>query len=290
MASPPGADPRVRQAYEHCARIARSHAENFPVASLLLPKEKRPALAAVYAFARTADDFADEGDVPPAERLARLDAWGSQLENAFAGRAETPVFIALADAAQRYGIPRRPLEDLLTAFRMDVTTLRHPTFDHLLHYCRHSADPVGRIVLHLFGEAAPENVVCSDRICTALQLTNFWQDVAVDLKKGRVYLPLEDLERFGYTEGSLAAREGSQAYRDLLRFQVERTRALFEEGRPLLGRVPSLLRRELGATWLGGVRILEKIAEQNYDTLRRRPRLTPADAITILVRVLAGFR
>jgi squalene synthase HpnC len=290
MASPPGADPRVRQAYEHCARLARSHAENFPVASLLLPKEKRPALAAVYAFARTADDFADEGDVPPAERIARLDAWGNQLEDAYAGRAETPVFVALADAAQRYGIPRGPLEDLLTAFRMDVTTLRHPTFDHLLHYCRHSADPVGRIVLHVFGEATPENVLCSDRICTALQLTNFWQDVAVDLKKGRVYLPLEDLERFGYTERSLAAREVSQAYRDLLRFQVERTCALFDEGRPLLRRVPPLLRRELGATWLGGVRILEKIAEQDYDTLRRRPGLTPADTMRILARALTGFR
>lgn len=289
MPAPHGAAPAVRRAYEECERLVRSHYENFPVASLLLPRVQRPALAAVYAFARTADDFADEGSLPAGERLARLDAWEQQLDACYAGRPQSAVFVALADTVARYGIPRQPLADLLTAFRMDVTTRRHRSFDDLLRYCRHSADPVGRIVLHLFGDASPGNLMLSDRICTALQLANFWQDVSVDLAKDRVYLPLDDFERFGYTERELLARESTPAFRALLRHQVERTRDIFEQGKPLLTAAAPALRRELRMTWLGGTAILAKIAGAGYDTLRARPALSGTDKARILVRALAGF-
>jgi len=174
----------VKRAFQVCEAIARHHYENFPVASFFLPKQLRPSIAAIYAFARTADDFADEGNRPAEERLDALDDWEKKLDECYAGNADHPVFIALSDVASRKSIPRQLFLDLLTAFRMDVTTPRYRTYEDLLYYCRHSANPIGRLVLYVFDDVSECNFEHSDKICTALQLANFWQDLRVDLMKG----------------------------------------------------------------------------------------------------------
>ncbi len=275
----------LTEAYAHCESLARSHYENFPVASRLIPRDKRPFLWSIYAFARSADDFADEGNLPPEERLRLLDGWEKSLERCVHGDADHPVFLALGDTIKRTGIPPQLLSDLLTAFRMDVTRPRYETFQDLLGYCRYSANPVGRLVLHVHDNADPRAATLSDSVCTALQLTNFWQDVAVDWKKGRMYIPLEDCRRFGYHESDIASGRPDQAFRDLLRYQVVRTRQLFEDGRPLLTEADPKLRPELRLVWHGGVSILDKIEGQGYDVLSRRPALSLLDKLRILLRV-----
>lgn len=280
----------LRDAYRHCEELARRHYENFPVASLFLPRTKRPFLWSIYAFARTADDFADEGSLPPEERLRRLDDWQARLERCMCGDADDPVFLALGDTLRRTGAPHGLLADLLTAFRMDVTVRRYHTFSDLLQYCRYSANPVGRLVLHVFDSATPRTLALSDVICTALQLANFWQDVSVDWRKGRLYLPLEDCDRFGYNASDIAGGRADAVFRNLLQFEVERTRNMFDEGRPLLVEASRQLRFELALTWHGGVTILRKIREENYDVLGRRPALSTADTLRIAVRALLERR
>jgi len=276
----------LRESYTFCERLARSHYENFPVASLFLPRDKRRYVWSVYAFARVADDFADEGDAPPERRLEQLGTWEKYLDECYAGRASHPIFIALAETVQRFDIPRGLLADLLTAFRMDVSTKRFGCFDDLLSYCRCSANPVGRLVLLIFGGADSRTFGLSDHICTALQLTNFWQDVAVDWRKGRLYIPLEDMTRFGYTEQDLENRLVDGRFRKLMAFEVERTRRLFAEGQPLLREAGSSLRFELKLTWHGGMRILDRIAALDYDVLHTRPALSPGDKLSLLVTSL----
>jgi hydroxysqualene synthase len=274
------------QAYRHCELLARNHYENFPVASLFLPKAKRPFLWSIYAFARTADDFADEGTLTPDERLRRLDDWQERLDRCTAGNPDDPVFIALADTLERTGAPPALLADLLTAFRMDVTVRRYEQFSDLLAYCRCSANPVGRLVLHVFGNATPRTTTLSDQICTALQLANFWQDVRTDWEKGRVYLPLEDCVRFGYNASDIGRGRADDAFRLLLQFQVDRTRALFQSGRPLLEEATRALRFELALTWHGGMTILNMIRNQDYDVLSRRPSLGIGRKLTVVARAL----
>ena len=276
----------MRDAYDYCLKLARTHYENFPVASLFLPADRRPALAAVYAYARLADDIADEGALPPEERLRRLDEWQHHLDQALEGYPDHPVFLALADAMARYGIPRQPFDDLLTAFRRDVTGQAYGTFDELLGYCRCSANPVGRIVLYVFGDATPQHFVYSDAICTALQLTNFWQDLTVDLANGRCYLPLEDLGRFRYTAEDLQARVADERFGALLHFEVERTRELFRAGRPLLRETVPGLRFELALTWHGGHRVLEMVERAGPAIVTGRPYLRPRDKLSVLIRSL----
>jgi hydroxysqualene synthase len=282
--------PTVGESFLHCERIAKEHYENFPVASLAVPRNLRPYVWTVYAFARAADDFADEGTGSPAERLRALDSWERQLDDALAGRPGGPVFVALAETVARTSIPVQLLRDLLTAFRMDVTRSRHQTFDDLLGYCRCSANPVGRLVLHLFGAASAATVDRSDDLCTALQLTNFWQDIAVDLQKDRIYLPLDDLRRFGYTETDLRSSAMDARFRGLMKFQVARTRALFLRGRPLLGMVRGRLRFELDLTWRGGVAILDAIERSRYDVFRSRPVVGRADRLRILAAAIVSGR
>jgi len=274
----------IREAFRYCEAIARRHYENFPVASVFLPRAKRPFVAAIYAFARAADDFADEGDLPPAERLRRLDGWEAKLDACYRGSASDPVFIALAETVHRHAIPQQPLHDLLAAFRMDVTTKRYRTYRDLLQYCSCSANPIGRLILYLFEEASERTIPLSDALCTALQLTNFWQDVAVDLRKGRVYLPLEDLDRFGYTEEDLFAFKADTRFASLIRFQVERTRQLFDAGKPLAEIASNRLRFELRLTLAGGIAILDRIRRGNYDVLTRRPALTVPERAFVLVK------
>lgn len=277
---------RVDGAFAYCENLARTHYENFPVASLLIPRELRRYVACIYAFARTADDLADEGSLAAADRLRKLDEWGWMLDECYAGKADHPVFIALSETVTRIGLPKKLFDDLLTAFRMDVTTSRFETFDDVLLYCRHSANPVGRIVLHLFDSTSPRLVLLSDAICTGLQLANFWQDVGRDWEKGRLYIPLEDCRRFGYTETDIGQRQHTAGFRRLMQFQVGRTWRFFEVGKPLLQEVVRPLRLELRLTWLGGTAILRKIEAAGYDVLTRRPVITAGDKLILLTRAL----
>jgi squalene synthase HpnC len=260
-----------------CACLAARHDENFPVASWLVPRALRPAVRAVYAFARTADDFADE-PAYDGRRLGLLDEWERLLHAAFDGRAEHPIFVALAVAIRRHDLPRQPFLDLLTAFRRDAMTPRTPDWASLLDYCRLSANPIGRIVLHLFGCSDEARLRLSDRICTGLQLANHWQDLAIDARRGRWYAPADLMQHHGVDAAALAADDGGGAGRALVRDLVERSRPFFREGRALPDQVPGRLRWELRLTWLGGMRVLDRIEARGGDVWRHRPRIGAADA------------
>ena len=279
-------------AYAHCARVARTHYENFTIGSWLLPRRLRHDLAALYAFARGADDIADEGEPlgGPSNRIVRLRAWEEKLVASARdpAAADDPVFLALGHTIATHALPLDPFRDLLEAFRRDAAgeTRRFATFADLLGYCRRSANPVGRLVLALFGHRDAARQSHADDICTALQLTNFWQDVAGDLDRGRVYLPDEDLERFSGSRDALAARRPNAAFRGLLAFEVARTRALFERGLPLADMVGRRLRREVRIFARGGLAILGRIEAVDYDVFRRRPTLGRAELLRLVVRGL----
>ena len=274
-------------AFRECERIARSHYENFTLGSHLLPRHLRRHIAALYAFARTADDLADE-EPDPTRALAGLDAWERELEACYAGTPHHPVFVALADTVRSFAIPIEPFRRLLTAFRMDVRFSGFATFDELLHYCAHSANPVGHLVLHLFGHGDGERQARSDDVCTALQLTNFWQDLAVDLRKGRVYLPREDMERFGYTPEDLGRHAVTPAFRELMAFQCERTRALFERGLALASMLERGRGREIRLFAGGGLAILERLEAVGYDAFTARPTLSRWAKMGLVARSLVG--
>lgn len=255
-----------------------NHYENFPVASILLPSRLRPAVEAIYAFARSADDIADEGDMPDEQRLAGLHAYECELDAIEAGQQpEATLFVRLAEVVRQYALPLQPLRDLLSAFSQDVVKKEYAGFDDLLDYCRRSANPVGALMLHLYGAADARNLRDSDAICSALQLINFWQDVAIDRDKPRLYIPLEDLERFGVVRAQIAQGEVDQRWHALIQFEVERTRAMMLSGAPLALRLPGRVGWELRLVVQGGLRILERIEAVNYDVFRRRPRLGPID-------------
>ena len=255
-----------------------AHYENFPVASLIVPGELRPAIAAIYRFARNADDFADEGTHSPEARLSALDHNERALDAIEAGTAPSdPPFPALAAAIGRHRLPLQLFRDLLSAFRQDVVTKRYPTLEQLQDYCRRSANPIGRLMLRLYGAESPANDRASDAICTALQLINFWQDVAADWQIGRVYLPGEDLARFGVTEAHIADARCDDAWRALMAFESSRTRAMLESGRPLTRALPFRLRLELSGVLAGGHRILDGIDAVHGDVFRRRPKLSRTD-------------
>lgn len=267
--------------------MAVNHYENFPVASILLPARLRPAVEAIYAFARSADDIADEGNASSQERLDALSNYENGLDQlAREDAVEHPVFANLAKARMRYNLPLQPLHDLLSAFKQDVLTTRYADFEALLDYCRRSANPVGRLMLHLYGAANAANLRDADAICTALQLINFWQDVAIDWKKSRIYLPLEDLDRFGVTIDHFENAKTDDAWRALMRFEVERTRALMMSGAPLACRLRGRIGWELRLVVQGGLRILERIEAVDYDTFRRRPQLHVIDWLCMAGRAL----
>src|SRR5688572_21584047 len=260
----------VEEAFEHCRRRARQHYENFPV-GLFVPKDKQPYVHAIYSFARAADDFADEPRYD-GMRVEKLDQWEARLHAAYRGEAEDPIFIALRETVRRLDIPKDLLLDLLSAFRQDTVKNRYETWDELLDYCRRSANPVGRLVLKVFGYRDPELEAWSDSICSALQLANHWQDVAIDLRKDRIYIPRELSARFGVKEWDLNAGRVDDRFRSLMHELIGRTRALFVAGRPLCDRVGRDLRFEMRLTWLGGSGILDNIEAVGYDVFRRRPR------------------
>jgi phytoene synthase len=281
----------VEQSYARCHDLTREHYENFPVARLV-PKSIRPYVSAVYAFARTADDLADEGwgqagSPSPQERVAALDAYEEQLENAAAGRAVSDeyawIFLALADTMEKTGAPLQLFRDLLSAFKQDCVKLRYASFAEVLDYSRRSADPVGRLVLILHGHASEQNFAWSDKICSALQLANFWQDVSVDIKKdGRIYIPQEDWAIYGVTEAMFSQPPATAQFRACLKHQVDRTYEMFKAGRVLSRHLPFPLSMEIRLTWLGGQTILDKIISRDYDTVSARPKLNALDKVKLL--------
>ncbi len=273
---------QLKAAYAYCARLARSHYENFTVASWLMPAEMRPHMYAIYAYARTADDYADE------ERdLDKLNRMEQDLNDAYEGKPRGPLFIAIADTVRRYDIPREPFLDLLKAFRTDLDFQGFETIDDLLEYARYSANPVGRLVLYLFGYRDPERQRLSDLVCSGLQLANFWQDVAVDLKKGRIYIPRADLKRFGVGTEELARGEVNDRFVALMRHEVDFARSLLLQGAELHRLVDKRLARDVLIFAGGGLAILRAIERVGYDVFRRRPTLGKLDYIRLGLHALS---
>ena len=288
-------------AYASCARDGRAHYENFPVASLLLPRSMRAHVAAVYAFARAADDFADEGERSIEERHRLLDGWLCRLREAVSGpegaapRPPGPgepanteaIFTALGATIRTRELQPELLEDLLSAFRQDVTVMRYATWSDLFDYCRRSANPVGRLVLRIGGYRSSRFDEWSDAICTALQLTNFWQDLESDYGRGRIYLPVEETAAHGADERALSEGRLTPGWERALASAVRRTRGLFDKGRPLCDQVNGRLRYELRATWLGGARILNRLESTRFDVRHHRPTLGAADVPWLVGSLLA---
>ena len=285
-AIPSAAEPHtaaLAQAYEFCSRLARSHYENFTVASWLMPREMRKHMYAIYAYARMADDFADEEHNP-----AKLDEWERELDLAYAGAPRHPVFVALADTTRRFNIPREPFADLLHAFRSDLDFSGFDTLDDLLGYSRYSANPVGRLVLYLFGYCDAERQHLSDQVCSGLQLANFWQDVAIDLEKGRVYLPRRDMRRFGVSVEDLHLHDVNSSFAALMRYEVACARELLMSGAALAGMVDRRLSRDIMMFAGGGLAILRAIERAQYDVFRHRPALGKLDYLRLGWRALRG--
>jgi len=273
----------LQTAYRFCARLARSHYENFTVASWLMPAAMRKHMYAIYAYARMADDFADEDHDP-----RKLDEWERQLNLAYAGSPGHPVFVALADTVHRFDIPREPFADLLVAFRSDLQFNGFETIEDLLGYARYSANPVGRLVLYLFGYRDPERQHLSDQICSGLQLANFWQDVAIDLQKGRIYLPRRDLAQFGVSADDLAAGAVDGKLIALIRHEVAGARTMLVAGARLSRLVDGRLRRDILMFAGGGLAILRAIEGAGFDVFRHRPRLSKGDYLKLAWNALRG--
>lgn len=274
------------EAFAYVADVTLKHYENFPVASLFLPAEKRPYIQSIYAFARTADDFADEDSLDPETRLQKLDEWEFQLKECFQGRAEHPIFIALHETVSKLSIPIQPLSDLLKAFKQDVQKNSYKNFNELLDYCKYSANPVGRLVLMIFGYKDEDYFELSDKICTALQLTNFYQDVKVDLQKNRIYIPEDEIHSFGYSVNELTKHIYNDAYKNLMKHQIERTRSLYYEGAQLPLLVDKDLQLELKLVWFGGISMLNKIEKRKYNVFSKHVKLSSLNKVVIFLRGL----
>jgi squalene synthase HpnC len=282
----PDHPPILEEARAWCRRLAESHYENFHVASWFLPQRLRPHFHAIYAYCRVSDDLGDEVGNPE-QSLALLDLWGAELDACYQGVARHPVFVALAETVRACDIPKEPLADLLIAFRQDQTVTRFPTMADVLAYCRYSANPVGRIVLYACGYRDPERFALSDQTCSALQLANFWQDIRVDYAKNRVYLPREDMDRFGVTEADIAAGTFTPQFRDLMSYEVNYARTMFHAGLPLIDKVDRELALDLDLFSRGGLEILRAIERQDYNVLRARPAISKTRKVALLLRALA---
>ena len=278
----PATAPSLDEAREYCARLAHTHYENFSVASWFLPRRLRQHFFNVYAYCRISDDLGDEvGDT--AASLELLDQWQRELDACYDGTPKHPVFVALAETVRQFDIPRHEFSDLLTAFRQDQTITRFETFDDVLAYCHYSANPVGHLVLYLCGYRDAERQQLSDYTCTALQLANFWQDVSVDYAKGRIYLPLVDLRRFGVTEeDDIARNQNTPAFCTMMKFEVDRARDWFRQGLPLVGKVNKELAIDLDLFSRGGMEILNAIEKQNYAVLGHRPAISKSRKLALV--------
>jgi squalene synthase HpnC len=280
----PAEAPTLAEAQEYCRRLARTHYENFSVASWFLPHRLRQDFFNVYAYCRISDDLGDEvGDANASLQL--LDQWEAELDACYAGNPRHPVFAALAETVRKCEIPKQTFIDLLTAFRQDQRIFRYPTFEDVLGYCRYSANPVGHLVLYVCGYHDAERQALSDFTCTALQLANFWQDVSVDYSKGRIYLPLEDLRGFGVTEEDIAAQRNTSAFCDMMRFEVKRARDWFHRGLPLIDNVDRELAIDIELFSRGGQEILNAIEAQGYNVLGRRPAISKSRKLALVAGV-----
>ncbi len=284
----PDKAPTLEEALAWCRRLAETHYENFHVASWFLPKRLRPHFHSIYAYCRVSDDLGDEtGDRDTS--LALLDLWGQELDACYRGEARHPVFVALAETIRACDIPKTPFADLLTAFRQDQTVTRFGTMADVLHYCRYSANPVGHLVLYACGYRDPERFALSDYTCSALQLANFWQDVATDYHdRDRIYFPADDMRRFGVDEAMIAGAKFTPAFRDLMRYEVDYARRMFHDGLPLVGMVDRELAVDLNLFSRGGLEILRAIEQQDYNVLRSRPAISKSRKAALLLRALSG--
>lgn len=283
----PDQAPSEAEAREYCRRLARSHYENFSVASWFLPGPLRQHFFNVYAYCRISDDLGDEvGDT--AASLQLLGQWETELDACYDGHPRHPVFVALAETVRKFEIPKHEFADLLTAFRQDQTVTRYETFNDLLGYCRYSANPVGHLVLYLCGYHDTERQLLSNYTCTGLQLANFWQDVSADFAKGRIYLPLEDLRRFGVSEEVIRNGDNTSEFREMLKFEVERAREWFAQGLPLIAKVDRALAIDIELFSRGGQEILNAIERQHYAVLGRRPAISKARKLALVARAVLG--
>lgn len=283
----PEVAPTLDEARAWCKQLAETHYENFHVASWFLPRALRPHFHSIYAYCRVSDDLGDEVG-STASALALLDLWGHELDACYEGRARHPVFVALKETIDACQIPKEPFADLLTAFRQDQTVTRYESMEEVLGYCRYSANPVGRLVLYACGEVSEENFKFSDATCSALQLANFWQDVRVDWKKDRVYLPQDEMRKFGVSDATIAAGVATAEFRALMRFEVDYARGLFEQGLPLIGKVNRDLALDLDLFSRGGLEILRAVEKRDYDVLSARPAISKRTKLGLALRALSG--
>jgi squalene synthase HpnC len=283
----PATAPTLAEARAWCQRLTETHYENFHVASWFLPKRLRPHFHAIYAYCRVSDDLGDEtGDLE--QSMALLNLWGEELDACYRGQTRHPVFVALAETIRACDIPKEPFADLLVAFRRDQRDVRMETMRNVLDYCHYSANPVGRLVLYVCGYRDEERFRLSDFTCTALQLANFWQDVASDYERDRIYFPLEDMRRFGADEAMIAELRFTPPFRDLMRYEVEYAREMMRKGLPLIGMVDRELAVDLDLFSRGGLEILNAIEAQGYDVLRARPAISKSRKAALLVRALTS--
>src|SRR5580700_10384387 len=283
----PRSAPSLEQSQEYCRRLARTHYENFSVATWFLPRSVRQDFFNVYAYCRISDDLGDEvGD--PTAALALLDEWQAELDACYAGTPRHPVFVALAETVKQFEIPQHEFSDLLIAFRQDQTVTRFETFNDVLAYCKYSANPVGHLVLYLCGYRDPERQQLSDFTCTALQLANFWQDVTADYAKGRIYLPLEDLTLFNVSENDIARNQNTPAFCAMMKFEVERAQDWFRQGLPLIQKVDRELAIDLELFSRGGQEILRAIEKQDYAVLGNRPVISKPRKLALVARAALG--
>jgi squalene synthase HpnC len=283
----PDTPPSLEKAREYCKRLTETHYENFHVASWFLPKRLRPHFQSIYAYCRISDDLGDEvGD--RGQSLALLDLWSEELDACYAGKARHPVFVALAATIRECDIPKQPFADLLVAFRRDQTVTRFESMAEVLGYCRYSANPVGHLVLYACGYRDAEMFRLSDFTCSGLQLANFWQDVRSDYERGRIYLPREDMRRFGVGEETIASGLCTAAFRELIKYEASETRKMFAAGAPLVGMVDRELALDLDLFTRGGLEILRAIEVQNYDVLRARPTISKWRKAGLLLTALSG--
>lgn len=283
----PTVAPSLEEAREYCRKLATHHYENFSVATWFLPKRLRQHFYNVYSYCRISDDLGDEvGDTNASLQL--LAEWEEELNACYAGSPRHPVFVALAETVQTFGIPKHEFSDLLAAFRQDQTVTRYKTFSDLLGYCKNSANPVGHLVLYVCGYKDAERQSLSDFTCTALQLANFWQDVSLDYAKGRIYLPLEDLHRFAISEDDIAHQRNTVAFLEMMKFEVERAREWFRQGLPLVQKVDRELAIDIELFSRGGQEILNAIEQQGYAVLGRRPTISKSRKLALVARAALG--
>ncbi|MDH7604578.1 MAG: squalene synthase HpnC [Melioribacter sp.] len=277
---------RLKKAYDDAVKFTKSHYENFPVVSFFLPNKLKKHIAVIYQFARQADDIADEGNYPIDFRLMLLENYKNTLISTLKGIYEDDFWMALGNTINSMKLTPEYFFNLLSAFEQDVTVTRYKTFDDLLNYCERSANPVGRLILELFDIRDEKVMDYSDAVCTALQLTNFYQDISIDYKKNRIYLPLNEMKKFGVSENIFELKKNNANFKQLLKFHIEKTKELFNKGKNILNYLPGILRLQIKLTILGGEKILEKIEELDYDTLNYRPILSKKDLVNLFFRAI----